>query len=62
VSFYPIRERMKLAVALNGILAAPAFEPWMEGEALDPASILRAPDGKPRIGVFYLGHLSEREK
>jgi hypothetical protein len=61
-SFYPARERMKLAVALNGLLAAPGFAPWIEGERLDPATLLRTADGRPRLAIFYLGHLAEREK
>lgn len=61
-SFYPTRERMKLAIALNGVLAAPGFAPWMEGEPLDPTTLLLTPEGKPRIAIFHLGHLAEREK
>jgi hypothetical protein len=61
-SFYPARERLKLAVALNGLLAAPGFAPWMEGERLEPGSLLRTANGRPRVAIFYLGHLAEREK
>ncbi|HEY7530142.1 MAG TPA: hypothetical protein VIC56_05650 [Gemmatimonadota bacterium] len=61
-TFYPTRERMKLAVALNGILAAPGFRAWTRGARLDAAGLLRAPDGRPRVAIFHLGHLSEREK
>ncbi len=60
--FYPARERLKLAVSLNGLLAAPGFATWMEGERLDPASLLWTADGRPRVAIFYLGHLAEREK
>jgi hypothetical protein len=61
-SFYPARDRLKLAVALNGLLAAPGFAPWMEGARLEPGSLLRTAEGRPRVAIFYLGHLAEREK
>ncbi|MFN2431478.1 MAG: helicase HerA domain-containing protein [Gemmatimonadota bacterium] len=61
-SFFPTKERMKLAVALNGILAAPGFAAWTEGEALDVGTLLRTAEGRPRIAVFHLGHLAEGEK
>src|SRR6185436_1305972 len=31
-SFYPFKERQELSMALNNLLAAPAFASWMEGE------------------------------
>ena len=34
-SFYPAKERFKLAMQLNNLLAAPGFEAWMEGEPLN---------------------------
>src|SRR5205085_837157 len=33
-TFYPEKERLKLAVALNNILAAPSFSTWITGEPL----------------------------
>src|SRR5438874_10728593 len=32
---YKEKDRMKLAVALNNILAAPSFETWLKGDPLD---------------------------
>ncbi len=61
-SFFPAKERMELAMLLNNILAAPAFETWREGQDLDIASILWNADGKPRHSVFYLAHLSDPER
>ncbi len=61
-SFFPAKERMDLAMLLNNILAAPAFETWREGQDLDIASILWNADGKPRHSVFYLAHLSDPER
>src|SRR5207302_11367660 len=39
-TFYPEKERLKLAVALNNILAAPSFSTWITGEPLDLQKIL----------------------
>lgn len=61
-SFFPLKERMALALQLNNILAAPSFELWRIGQPLDIASLLRAPDGRPRHSVFYLAHLSDAER
>lgn len=61
-SFFPAKERMELAMLLNNILAAPAFETWREGQDLDIASLLWSADGKPRHSVFYLAHLSDPER
>ena len=34
-SFYPGKDRAGLAMLLNNLLAAPTFQSWLEGEALD---------------------------
>src|SRR5207244_575127 len=34
-TFYPEKDRLRLAVALNNILAAPSFSTWITGEPLD---------------------------
>ncbi|HEX9840869.1 MAG TPA: hypothetical protein VGA72_16080, partial [Anaerolineales bacterium] len=61
-TFFPAKDRMELAMVLNNILAAPAFERWREGQPLDIASMLRAEDGRPRHNVFYLAHLPDNER
>jgi hypothetical protein len=61
-AFFPPKERMNLALQLNNILAAPTFELWRVGQALDIPSLLRAADGRPRHSVFYISHLSEPER
>jgi hypothetical protein len=60
--FFPAKDRMELAMVLNNILAAPAFETWREGESLDVQSLLFTPEGKPRHSIFYLAHLSDGER
>ncbi len=61
-TFYPAKDRMALAMRLNGLMASPSFAGWLEGEPLDIGSMLRAPDGRPRASVVYLSHLTETER
>jgi hypothetical protein len=61
-TFYPEKERLKLAVALNNILASPSFATWITGEPLDLGRMLYAPDGKPRQLIFYVAHLDDAQR
>jgi hypothetical protein len=61
-SFFPEKERFELAMSLNNILAAPAFQSWIEGVPLDVESLLWGPDDRPRHSVFYLAHLTDTER
>jgi hypothetical protein len=61
-TFFPPKERMDLAMVLNNILASPAFETWRMGLSLDIQSLLYTEDGRPRHNIFYLAHLSDRER
>ena len=61
-SFFPSKDRFELAMSLNNLLAAPGFSTWMEGEPLDVQQILHGPDGKPRISIFSIAHLSDPER
>ncbi len=61
-SFFPSKDRFELALALNNLLAAPAFASWMEGEPLDVQQILHSVDGKPRISIFSIAHLNDAER
>src|SRR5512134_373669 len=61
-TFFPAKDRMELAMVLNNILAAPAFESWREGQSLNIGSMLYAGDGRPRHNIFYLAHLSDPER
>ncbi|MEJ2482777.1 MAG: DUF87 domain-containing protein, partial [Gemmatimonadota bacterium] len=61
-SFFPERDRFKLATALNNLLAAPGFEAWLEGPPLDIPSLLWTPEGRPRIAIFSIAHLGEPER
>jgi Sec-independent protein translocase protein TatA len=61
-SFYPAKERFELAMSLNSLLASPGFEAWLEGEPLDISRLLYTTDGKPRIAILSIAHLSESER
>jgi hypothetical protein len=61
-TFFPEKDRFELAMLLNNILAAPAFQTWIEGQPLDIANLLFGPDGRPRHSVFYIAHLSDPER
>jgi hypothetical protein len=61
-SFYPSKERFDLALSLNNLLAAPGFSAWLEGEPLDINGILYTPEGKPRVSIFSIAHLSDAER
>lgn len=61
-TFYPPSERFKLALALNQILASPAFNQWMTGVPLEIGSLLHTREGKPRASIFTVSHLSDNER
>ena len=60
--FFPESDRFALAMRLNSILAAPAFQSWLEGDPLDVARLLYDENGEPRHTVFYIAHLSDEER
>src|SRR5262245_12892306 len=61
-SFYPAKERFELAMQLNNLLASPGFSAWMEGESLDIQRLLYTPEGKPRLAILSIAHLSDAER
>ena len=61
-TFFPEKDRMALAMRLNGLMAAPGFQTWVRGQPLDIAGFLSAPDGRPRHSIFYIAHLTDAER
>ena len=61
-TFFPPKDRLNLAMKLNGLLASPGFATWMDGPPLDIESLLWSDDGTPQAAVIYLAHLSEDER
>ena len=61
-SFYPQKERMKLAMALNGVISSISFSSWIEGEALDIQNMLYDEDGRAKIAIFSIAHLDDNQR
>jgi hypothetical protein len=61
-SFMPPSDRGKLAMTLNNLLASPAFSTWLEGEPLNIQNLLYTPEGKPRLTILSIAHLTDRER
>jgi Helicase HerA, central domain len=60
--FFPEKDRTKLALQLNGLLASPSFAAWMSGAPLDMPWLLWDEDGTPQAAVIYLAHLTDQER
>jgi len=61
--FFPPDDRMDLAMALNGLVAAPTFAPWTRGVGLDIDAMLRpVAGGRVPIHVFSLAHLADPQR
>jgi hypothetical protein len=61
-TFYPSKDRMDLAMAVNSLLASPGFAAWTTGEPLDVQRLLYTADGKPRICIVSISHLGDAER
>ena len=60
-SFYPRDDRMKLVMALNTLLASPAFAAWTEGVPMDMGQLL-GDSRSPRATIVSIAHLDERQR
>jgi hypothetical protein len=61
-TFFPTKERGALALRINNLLASPGFQAWMQGEPLDVQRLLWTAEGKPRIAILSIAHLSDAER
>jgi len=61
-TFYPQKERMQLAMALNGIISSISFASWIEGEELNIQKMLYDEEGKAKIAIFNIAHLNDKER
>ena len=61
-TFFPAKDRFALAMKLNNLLASPGFAAWMEGEPLDVGGLLSTREGKPRLSIISIAHLSDDER
>ncbi len=61
-SFYPQNERFKLPTLFNNVIASPSFESWINGIPLDIQKFLYDEEGKARVSIFSISHLSDEER
>jgi len=61
-TFFPAKDRLKLAMQLNNLIASPGFSAWMSGEPLDAQRLLFTPEGKPRVSIISIAHLNDAER
>ncbi|MGE0608637.1 MAG: ATP-binding protein [Pirellulales bacterium] len=61
-TFFPAKERFALSMTLNSLVASPSFAAWMEGDPLDIGKLLYTAEGKPRLSIISIAHLSEAER
>lgn len=61
-TFLSESKRSDLAMKLNNLLASPGFGVWLEGEPLDIQRMYFTPEGKPRVSIFCISHLSDSER
>ncbi|HMP71870.1 MAG TPA: DUF87 domain-containing protein [Kiritimatiellia bacterium] len=61
-TFYPAKDRLGLAMMINNLLASPGFSAWITGEPLDVQRLLYTPEGKARVSILSIAHLSDAER
>ncbi len=61
-TFFPEKDRLALAMKLNGLIASPAFSAWLDGPDLDVGKLLFDESGRPQAAIMYLAHLSDEER
>jgi hypothetical protein len=61
-SFFPSKDRLDLSMSLNNLLASPGFSAWIEGEPLDIGRLLYTAEGRPRLSILSIAHLSDAER
>jgi len=60
--FYPQDTRFKLATKFNALLASPSFSLWLQGDNLDIQKLLYDEQGKAKVAIFSISHLSDDER
>ncbi len=61
-SVFPQKDRSALAMKVNNLIASPKFANWLTGVPLDIGHLLHTAEGKPRVNVFSIAHLSDEER
>ncbi|MGD8440576.1 MAG: DUF87 domain-containing protein [Holophagae bacterium] len=60
-AFYPRGDRMKLVLALNTLIASPAFAAWTRGTPLTMEDLLGTRQ-RPRATIVSVAHLDDRQR
>ena len=61
-SVFPAADRFSLAMRINNLVASPGFDAWTDGEPLDVARLLYTAEGRPRLSIVSIAHLSDAER
>lgn len=56
------KQRLNLAMKLNALIASPSFSLWSQGDSLDIQKLLWDENGKPKVNIFSIAHLSDDER
>lgn len=59
---FPAQDRFQLAMKINTLVASPGFAAWRTGEPLDIKRLLHTSEGKPRLTIISIAHLSDAER
>ncbi len=60
--FLSEKKRAEVAMKLNNLIASPSFASWLQGVPLDIQKMLYSPEGKPRVSIFSIAHLSDEQR
>jgi len=60
--YYPQNERFKFATKFNAVIASPSFSSWLKGDDLDIQKLLYDEEGKAKIAIFSIAHLTDDER
>ena len=60
--FYGQADRFKFATKFNSIIASPTFKSWLQGDNLDIQKLLYDENGKAKVAIFSISHLSDEER
>lgn len=61
-SVFPSQDRFQLAMKFNTLVASPGFAAWRVGEPLDIKRLFHTGEGKPRLTIISIAHLSDSER
>ncbi len=60
--YYPENKRFEFATKFNAVIASPSFSSWLKGDDLDIQKLLYDEEGKAKIAIFSIAHLTDNER